>query len=80
MKTSLVPGSDGHQHSYSRRRPGRSSTKLAAWAPRLKRLTSAALFSIGLVALMAQQTGHAQQGTDPLPYSGGFLVTGTISY
>jgi hypothetical protein len=42
----------------------------------LRRLTAAALFSIGLVVLMAQQTGHAQQGTDPLPYSGGFLVTG----
>src|SRR5262245_9350746 len=75
MKTSLVPGSDGHRHSLSRREHGRPSTTLA-WAPRLRRVTAAALFSIGLVVLMTQQTGHAQQGTDPLPYSGGFLVTG----
>ena len=79
MKTSFASGSDGHPHSPSRGGHAMSSTNLAAWAPRLRRLISAALFAIGLVVLMTQQTGHAQQGTDPLPYTGSFLVTGNYA-
>jgi hypothetical protein len=46
--------------------------------PRLKRLSTAALLSVGLAVLTAQQTGQAQTGALPgaLPYSTSYLITG----
>src|SRR5262245_39178768 len=39
----------------------------------------AALFAVGLATLLAQMTGRAEQATDPLTYSSGFLVTGNYA-
>ncbi len=51
----------------------------AAMASRAKllRITTAALLAVGLAALVTP-TAQAQQGTDPLPYSAGFLTTGNF--
>ena len=58
----------------------RSLAVRAAMASRakLQRITTAALLAVGLAALVTQPTAQAQQGTDPLPYSAGFLTTGNF--
>src|SRR5438093_2639388 len=55
------------------------------WHARSRRFATAALLSIGLVALFAQKLGQAQTAQTqnpspyPLPYSNGFLVTGNYT-